>query len=263
MKQWVTLSFILCMVLGYSQVGIGTTNPSAASMLEVSSSSNGGATYKGLMPPRVPNVAARDAINAGYSDFGLLIFVEDTGSLEIWDGDSWNIITSIAIARPEVWINEIHYDNVGTDTGEAIEVAGEAGTDLSDYEIVLYNGANGQIYNTTPLTGIIANQSNGYGFVVINYTVNGIQNGSPDGIALVKSSTNQVIQFLSYEGTFTAIEGSATGQTSVDIGVSESDTTPVGASLQLTGIGSEYVDFTWASSATATFGNANNGQTFN
>jgi hypothetical protein len=27
-----------------------------------------------------------------------------------------------------VFFNEIHYDNTGTDTGEAIEIAGQAGT---------------------------------------------------------------------------------------------------------------------------------------
>jgi uncharacterized protein len=30
-----------------------------------------------------------------------------------------------------VFVNEIHYDTVGTDSGEAIEVAGSAGTDLT------------------------------------------------------------------------------------------------------------------------------------
>ncbi len=32
-----------------------------------------------------------------------------------------------------VFINEIHYDNTGADTGEAIEVAGPAGTDLTGW----------------------------------------------------------------------------------------------------------------------------------
>jgi hypothetical protein len=32
---------------------------------------------------------------------------------------------------PGVFVNEIHYDNVGADTGEAVEIAGAAGTDLS------------------------------------------------------------------------------------------------------------------------------------
>ena len=46
-------------------------------------------------------------------------------------------------ASPTVFINEIHYDNTGTDAGEFIEIAGPAGTNLSDYSLVLYNGATG------------------------------------------------------------------------------------------------------------------------
>ena len=38
-----------------------------------------------------------------------------------------------------VWINEFHYDNDGGDTGEAVEVAGPAGTDLTDFQLVLYS----------------------------------------------------------------------------------------------------------------------------
>ena len=45
-------------------------------------------------------------------------------------------------------INEIHYDNVGTDANEAIEVEGPAGTDLSGYKLVLYNGNGGAMYST-------------------------------------------------------------------------------------------------------------------
>ena len=38
----------------------------------------------------------------------------------------------------------------------------------------------------------------------------GIQNGAPDGVALYQISTNMVIQFLSYEGSFQATGGPAT-----------------------------------------------------
>ena len=48
-----------------------------------------------------------------------------------------------AAAQTTVFINEIHYDNVGTDAGEAIEIAGPAGTDLTGWSVVLYNGSNG------------------------------------------------------------------------------------------------------------------------
>ncbi len=39
-----------------------------------------------------------------------------------------------------IFINEIHYDNDGTDADEAVEIAGPAGTDLTGWTIVLYNG---------------------------------------------------------------------------------------------------------------------------
>ena len=66
--------------------------------------------------------------------------------------------------------------------------------------------------------------------------------------------------FLSYEGTFDATDGPALGLTSTDIGVAESSTTPVGNSLQLTGTGTTYGDFTWAAAQPATFDDINTGQ---
>ncbi len=163
-------------------------------------------------------------------------------------------------ALAQVFINEIHYDNIGTDSGEAIEVAGPAGTDLTGWSLVLYNGNGGSAYNTTALAGVIANQQGGFGTVAVSYPVNGIQNGSPDGVALVNGGS--VIQFLSYEGTFTAADGAASGMTSTDIGVSEPGDTALGASLQLTGTGNAYADFTWAAAQPNTFGAVNTGQSF-
>jgi len=159
-----------------------------------------------------------------------------------------------------VFVNEIHYDNTGTDSGEAIEIAGPVGTNLSGWSLVLYNGANRAPYTTRALAGIIPDQQNGFGTLVFTYPVDGIQNGSPDGIALVNGST--VIQFLSYEGTMTAIGGPANGVLSTDIGVQEGGTTPVNQSLQLTGTGTSYGSFTWSAPTTTTFGQINNGQTF-
>jgi hypothetical protein len=250
----------------YCQVGIGTTTPSPAAMLEIAASSDGGSTYKGFMPPRVPSIAARDAINAGYADYGLTVFVLDyptnQGCLQMWDGDSWETIHCLTLASPVAWINEFHYDNTGTDTGEFIEIAGPAGLDLSNYSIELYNGSNGEVYDTQSLNGnVIPNQSNGIGTVIISYPTNGIENGSPDGIALIDSGT--VLYFISYEGSFTATNGSAIGLTSTDIGVTEPGSTPVGQSLQLTGTGNQYSDFSWSGPSAESPGNINSGQTIN
>ena len=159
-----------------------------------------------------------------------------------------------------VFVNELHYDNVGTDTGEFIEVAGPAGTDLAGWQVVLYNGGNGAAYNTRTLSGIIPGAAGEYGTVALDYPRDGIQNGGPDGLALVEPG-GDVRQFLSYEGTMTAIGGAADGLTSTDIGVAETPS-DVGQSLQLTGTGTTYGDFTWAAPAVATPGATNNGQTF-
>jgi PKD repeat protein len=69
-------------------------------------------------------------------------------------------------------------------------------------------------------------------------------------------------QWLSYEGTFTAVGGPADGQLSVDIGVEEPGTTPTGFSLQLSGSGTSYSDFIWQVPADDTPGDLNNNQTF-
>lgn len=168
-------------------------------------------------------------------------------------------VPAAAGSGPAVFINEIHYDNYGTDEGEAIEVAGPAGTDLSGWSIVLYNGSNGTSYNTTALSGVLADAGSGFGFTVVSYPTNGIQNGAPDGVALVDDGGN-VVQFLSYEGTFTASGGPAGGMPSTDIGVHEPGA--VGESLQLIGTGTTYDDFVWTGPTTATFGSVNSGQTF-
>jgi uncharacterized repeat protein (TIGR01451 family) len=169
--------------------------------------------------------------------------------------------TALPAFAQAVFVNEIHYDNDGTDSGEAIEIAGPAGTDLTGWSIVLYNGSTGATYDTDALAGTIPNTCGGYGVVVVNYPSNGIQNGAPDGLALVNASS-VVVQFLSYEGTFTATNGPANGTLSTDIGVSEAGTSTVGHSLQLSGTGSDYTDFTWQGSAANTFGACNTGQTF-
>ncbi len=159
-----------------------------------------------------------------------------------------------------VWINEFHYDNTGTDVGEFIEVAGVAGTDLSSYELYVYNGANGEVFSMTMLSGIIDNEECGIGALSFSYPTNGIMNGSPDGIALVQNGTT-VIDFLSYEGTFVATEGPANGMLSTDVGVQETGGTPIGFSLQLEGTGISGPDFSWAGPSAESPGSLNANQT--
>lgn len=165
------------------------------------------------------------------------------------------------------WINEFHYDDVAGDNTEFVEIAGPAGLNLSGYTLYLYNGSGGGTYgDPVALSGIIPDQGNGFGTIAVVYpdTANGtLQNGSPDGFALVGPG-NAVIEFISYEGVITATNGPAAGQTSVDVGatVTETNSTPEGYSIGRVGTGSEASDFTWAIITDDTPGGRNVGQTF-
>ncbi|NBC17593.1 MAG: hypothetical protein GVY18_09805, partial [Bacteroidetes bacterium] len=163
--------------------------------------------------------------------------------------------------QPTAWVNELHYDNDGGDTGEFIEVVVEEGfTDLADLSVVFYNGSNSQEYDSESLDNFdVGTTTNG--FTIYSALISGIQNGAPDGFALCYSGSP--IQFLSYEGTFTASGGCADGVSSTDIGVSEEEgvDTPEGASLGLEGTGSAYEDFTWTTFETNSRGDVNAGQT--
>src|SRR5690349_7177017 len=77
-----------------------------------------------------------------------------------------------AAAADGPFISEIHYDNAGTDSGEAIEVEAPVGFDLTGWKVVLYNGNGGVSYNTATLSGAVP----AAGVVVQNYPVDGIQN---------------------------------------------------------------------------------------
>lgn len=169
------------------------------------------------------------------------------------------LMFTVASHATDVWINEIHYDNSGTDQAEGVEIAGPAGTSLSGWSVVLYNGATHTAYATLPLGGSLGNQCNGYGTQAVNAP--GMQNGAPDGLALVNAS-GQVVQFLSYEGSFTASGGAAAGLASTNIGVAESEATPMGQSLQLGGSGNSYEQFLWMQPASASMGACNPGQSF-
>jgi endonuclease/exonuclease/phosphatase family metal-dependent hydrolase len=149
----------------------------------------------------------------------------------------------------DVFINEFHYDNDSTDTGEFVEVVvgpGYSG-DLTDISLLLYNGSNSAVYDTHPLDSFDNFQQpqiTGSGHRIYHKSIPGIQNGAPDGLALVAGST--VLQFISYEGSFTATNGPAAGLLSAEIAVSQNGSETIGdASLGLAGEGGFAADFIW------------------
>lgn len=155
-----------------------------------------------------------------------------------------------------IWINEFHYDNTSTDKNEGVEIAGKAGIDLSNYTVYTYNGSDGGISKTLALYGTIPNEDNSnYGAAWFDLS---LQNDT-EGIALVKNDPQEVLYFISYEGTVTATEGPANGMESVDIGIKEGSKDET-YSLQLIGNGSKFEDFTWTEQI-RTPGNINTGQT--
>ena len=123
---------------------------------------------------------------------------------------------------------QIHYDNGGTDANEAVEAifpTALAGT----LTLVLYNGGSTATQAAAAVVSDTFTLPNGTaigttGFSVASVPTPGLQNGSPDGIAIVCGGTT-VAQFLSYEGVLTASTGPAAGMTSMDIGVSEAGAT--------------------------------------
>jgi hypothetical protein len=190
------------------------------------------------------------------------------GTGGFWNGTTSpsGTLTVNAPPPPNAWFNEIHYDNVGTDVNEFIEVVVEntSSYNLANFKVELYNLTGGVVYDTKSLTDFTVGATFGnFTFYTYNYTVNSlsIQNGSNDGMAL--SYLNFLIpgQFLSYEGTLTGTGGSANGVLSTDIGVSEPGS-PAGSSLQLSGVGTQYSDFIWQPEALNTAGNLNNDQSF-
>lgn len=140
------------------------------------------------------------------------------------------------------FINEVNY--LASNPGErGVEIAGEAGQNLSGWSIVVY-ALDGTVDFITYLSaGIIPDQQNGYG--TIWYDVE--QSGNGGGLALVNAGGN-VVQFISY-GTInyanviiTAVAGPANGLTSEYIGT---QLLPENG-LQLTGTGLLYDQFIWS-----------------
>ena len=148
----------------------------------------------------------------------------------------------------EARINEFHYDNEGGDEGEFIEVRitgpqGDQPDNLGDYRVILYNGSDGNYYSDGDLDGSSATldsftQTCDGDNCYYVWEPSSIQNGGPDGFALV--GPDGLIEFLSYEGTFEGMEGPAQGVTSTDVGVEEPGSAPIGSAIQRSEDGSTW-----------------------
>jgi hypothetical protein len=137
--------------------------------------------------------------------------------------------------------------------------------DVKELMLVLYNGANGQMYRSLNLADKEAFTVTEISSDYLLYTVRTpLQNGPADGIALVYYRYNreaEVLQFLSYEGSMRAQDGPAKGMVSTDIMLKETDESSNQDSL---GLGGQKIgEFAWRKMVgNATPGKLNAEQTF-
>ena len=116
-----------------------------------------------------------------------------------------------ASAEAALIINEVDYDQPGSDTAEFIELYnnGPASIELNGYTLELVNGSNGNAYNSFDLEG---NNIAAGGYLVlcddttsvVNCTIdvgnNGwLQNGGSDGEAIALYNDSLLIDSLAYE----------------------------------------------------------------
>jgi hypothetical protein len=118
-------------------------------------------------------------------------------------------------------INEVDYDQVGADSDGFVEIhnSGAGAADLTDVALVAVNGGDGTEYDRETLTGTLA--PGAYLAIAIE-----LQNGAPDGIALVDTAASALLDGFSYEGaimaatiggaTFNLVEGTALPETVAD-----------------------------------------------
>jgi Lamin Tail Domain len=94
-------------------------------------------------------------------------------------------------------INEVDYDQVGTDANGFVEITntGGAAADLANVDLVAVNGGDSSEYDRVALTGTLAPGAH------LDLAIE-LQNGAPDGLALLDGAT--LLDALSYEGGITA-----------------------------------------------------------
>jgi hypothetical protein len=157
----------------------------------------------------------------------------------------------------EIVINEIDYDAVGADGDGFVELRnnGTEAVDLAGLALVLVNGGDGAEYARSALTDVLA--AGGHHVVEID-----AQNGAPDGVALIDTETDELLDALSYEGaitgavidgtTYNLVEGTA-------LAAEVADSNTVAGSLIRNPDGSDSNDAAtdWAFTTTVTKGAAN------
>lgn len=174
----------------------------------------------GTLPPTVTVPAGQIAATFDY--------VDTTGAGTTLSatllGTTTTAMVSVLTGPNHLVINEIDYDQTGTDAAEFIEIYNPTPLpiDLSGLQVILINGNNGgaSIYTTIDLPEE-ALASEGYLVVAVEGVVvpasaikvilppasgGSIQNGAPDGVALIDNVEHTVIDVLAYEGPISGVQ---------------------------------------------------------
>jgi hypothetical protein len=177
--------------------------------------------------PRPNAVAACHESSAGASDWACG-FDPKTDCLPGFTDDDGDPTNGCEASHPitsagALVINELDYDNPGFDTAEFIELYNptSAPIALAGYTLYLVNGSGNAVYRTIDLGGVGALDAGQYLVIGSTRALAGVpagqkvldlgplqdlvQNGAPDGVALVNTATNVLVDAISYEGIMTAM----------------------------------------------------------
>lgn len=154
-------------------------------------------------------------------------------------------------------VNEIDYDQVGSDHDGFVEIAntGTETASLDGIALLLVDGGTGTVYRRVNLTGTLAAGE----YLVVDADP---QNGAPDGVALVDAEAGVLLDALSYEGeiraaaflewTFDLVEG-----TPLPADVADSNTVEGSLSRHPDGADTDDAASDWRFTTTATPGAEN------
>jgi hypothetical protein len=202
------------------------------------------------------------------------------------DGENPKVLKPYVIvlgggAGPRLVINEIDYDNIGTDSAEYIEIynASASMTSLAGLSVRLVNGATSTEYATIDL-GTLGSLAGGQYLVIAGPSVtvptaakkldplwsqDQVQNGEPDGIALVDTVGPTLLDALSYEGgipaatlTGFAAPVSLVEGTALAAGMADSNTVTATLCRKPNGADTNNAATDWKVCSTRTVGTPNN-----